>query len=159
MKIYTNKTTYNVNPKILTILNSKTVNASKTDVVEVYCKNGVFFIENNRIYRINYIDGDKNIIKNYIDDLELTIDKTIVKKDMKTISCMSNHHVKIHKHIYRFRLRDNSPLFCVVEHDIDSDRIYDVYFQLYEKYAAYSNADMDNRFIKEDMSAFIDLIK
>ncbi len=64
---------------------------------------------------------------------------------------------KINKLIQRFKLRDKSPLICIVEYNLDTNKIHDVYFQLHDKHAAYSSADLDNLFLKEDIISFIRL--
>ena len=57
-----------------------------------------------------------------------------------------------------YSLRTKSPIMLVVEQNLDNS-VYDVYFMLRETYAAYSNADIHNPFIKEDIGNFSDLMK
>ena len=156
MKIYINSFKYNHNNfkkklEEMCILELQKIN------VEIYSENGVFIVENERIYKINYIDGDIETINNYCEDCSITIDRTIVKKEMKNVYCISNKYTKINKLIQRFKLRDKSPLICIVEYNLDIKKIHDVYFQLHNKHAAYSSADLDNLFLKEDILSFIRL--
>jgi len=150
MKIYINSFKYNHNNLKKKLEEMCILELQKTNV-EIYSENGVFFVENERIYKINYIDGDIETINNYCEDCSITIDRTIVKKEMKNVYCISNKYTKINKLIQRFKLRDKSPLICIVEYNLDIKKIHDVYFQLHNKHAAYSSADLDNLFLKEDI--------
>jgi len=156
MKIYINSFKYNHNNFKKKLEEMCILELKKTNV-EIYSENGVFFVENERIYKINYIDGDIETINNYCEDCSITIDRTIVKKEMKNVYCISNKYTKINKLIQRFKLRDKSPLICIVEYNLDNEQIHDVYFQLHDKHAAYSSADLDNIFLKEDILSFISL--
>ncbi len=156
MKIYINSFKYNHNNFKKKLEEMCILELQKTNV-EIYSENGVFFVENERIYKINYIDGDIETINNYCEDCSITIDRTIVKKEMKNVYCISNKYTKINKLIQRFKLRDKSPLICIVEYNLDIKKIHDVYFQLHNKHAAYSSADLDNLFLKEDILSFIRL--
>ena len=156
MKIYINSFNYNHNNLKKKLEEMCILELQKTNV-EIYSENGVFFVENERIYKINYIDGDIETINNYCEDCSITIDRTIVKKEMKNVYCISNKYTKINKLIQRFKLRDKSPLICIVEYNLDIKKIHDVYFQLHNKHAAYSSADLDNLFLKEDILSFIRL--
>lgn len=156
MKIYINAFKYKNNNLKKKLEETCILDLQKTNI-EIYSENGVYFVEKERIYKINYIDGDIETINNYCKDCTITIDRTIVKKEMKTVNCISNKYIQINKMVQRFKLRDKSPLFCIVEYNLDSEQIHDVYFQLHDKHAAYSSADLDNKFLKEDILSFISL--
>ena len=155
MKIYIDSFNYNNNFKKQ--LEKNCILELQKKVIEIFSENGVYFVENERIYKIDYIDGDVENIKNYCNNYSIIIDRTIVKKDMKNVYCISNNLCKINKLIQRFKLREKSPLICVVEYNLDDDKIYDIYFQLHDKHAAYSSADMNNKFLKEDILSFINI--
>ena len=156
MKICVNSFKYNNNNLKKKLEENCILELQKT-TVEIYSENGVFFVENERIYKINYIDGGIETIDNYCENCTIIIDRTIVKKEMKEVYCISNKHIKINKLIQRFQLREKSPLICIVEYNLDTNKIHDVYFQLHDKHAAYSSADLDNLFLKEDITSFIRL--
>ena len=157
MKIYINSFKYNNNFKKK--LDEMCILELQKNNIEIYSKNGVYFVENDRMYKINYIDGDVEIINNYCEDCTICIDRTIVKKEMKSVYCISNKYTKINKLILRYKLREKSPLICIVEYNLDNEKIHDVYFQLHDKHASYSSADLDNLFLKEDILSFITLSK
>ncbi len=142
------------NKKIFEELISKYL-FKKHNSIEIYTDNGVFKVENEKIYKIDFIDGEIIRMNNYIPHGNLIFDKTIVKKRQEYVSCIPNNNIIIQKIIYRLQLRPKSPFNCIIEYDIEKDCIYDIYFQLHEKHAAYSYADLDNEFIKDDLISFI----
>ena len=155
MKIYIDSLKYNINFKKQ--LEKKCILELQKKVIEIFSENGVYFVENERIYKVDYIDGQVENIKNYCNNFSITIDRTIVKKNMKNVYCISNNLYKVNKLIQRFKLRDKSPLICIIEYNLDEDKIQDVYFQLHDKHAAYSAADMNNNFLKDDIFSFINI--
>ena len=155
MKIYIDSFNYDINFKKQ--LEKNCILELQKKVIEIFSENGVYFVENERIFKINYIDGEVENINNYCNNKSITIDRTIVKKDMKNVYCISNNQYKINILIQRFRLREKSPLICVIEYNLDNDHIHDVYFQLHDKHAAYSSADMNNNFLKDDILSFINI--
>ncbi len=155
MKIYIDSFNYDINFKKQ--LEKNCILELQKKVIEIFSENGVYFVENERIFKINYIDGEVENINNYCNNKSITIDRTIVKKDMKNVYCISNNQYKINILIQRFRLREKSPLICVIEYNLDNDNIQDVYFQLHDKHAAYSSADMNNNFLKDDILSFINI--
>ena len=155
MKIYIDSLNYNINFKKQ--LEKNCILELQKKVIEIFSENGVYFVENERIYKVDYIDGQVENIKNYCNNFSITIDRTIVKKNMKNVYCISNNLYKVNKLIQRFKLRDKSPLICIIEYNLDEDKIQDVYFQLHDKHAAYSAADMNNNFLKDDILSFINI--
>ena len=155
MKIYIDSFNYNINFKKQ--LEKNCILELQKKVIEIFSENGVYFVENERIYKVDYIDGQVENIKNYCNNFSITIDRTIVKKNMKNVYCISNNLYKVNKLIQRFKLRDKSPLICIIEYNLDEDKIQDVYFQLHDKHAAYSAADMNNNFLKDDILSFINI--
>lgn len=155
MKIYIDSFNYDINFKKQ--LEKNCILELQKKVIEIFSENGVYFVENERIFKIDYIDGEVEKINNYCNNQSITIDRTIVKKDMKNVYCISNNLYKINKLIQRFKLRDKSPLICVIEYNLDKNNIHDVYFQLHDKHAAYSSADMNNNFLKDDIISFINI--
>ena len=69
-----------------------------------------------------------------------------------------NDVLVINKLVKTYRLRDKSPLNMIIEINTGNNKIYDLYFQLNETYAAYSEADIQNEFIKNDLISLIKLL-
>ena len=107
-------------------------------------------------------DGHKEGVKSlrkllrYIDDFNITIDTTIIKKSRDIVSNIPINHIKIDKKINYYKLRDKSPLTFIVEF-VDNE-VSDFYFILEGYHAKYSNADLNNSSIKEDFVEFLDII-
>ena len=151
MRIYLDKLWLNINfNKINNIL------SSSEELIYLYSRDGIFIIQNNRIMKIDINDGEINEIKDYIDDFNITIDTTIIKKSRDIVSNIPINHIKIDKKINYYKLRDKSPLTFIVEF-VDNE-VSDFYFILECYHAKYSNADLNNSSIKEDFVEFLDII-
>lgn len=124
----------------------------------IYSKKGVYRIYDNKdLHEINIIDGKIDNLENYVDGENYLIDYTIIKKNKKFVSNLPLNHIKKDLLVNYYSLRDKSPIIFVIE-EIDNN-IYDVYFMLRDTYAAYSDADIHNPFILEDIKKFNNLIK
>lgn len=129
------------------------------NVSYIYSDECVLRIYDNRdLHSIVIQDGALDILENYVNNQTFVIDHTIIKKQKQFISHIPNNHVKKDYKVKYYLLREKSPITMVMEVDYQ-DRIYDVYFMLRDTYAAYSDADIHNPFIKEDIEMFCDIIK
>jgi hypothetical protein len=99
-------------------------------------------------------DGDIYKFENYINNLSIILDKSIVKKIDKDPSHISNNHDTIDYIQYYYSFQQKSPLYLVVELYQDK-QLKDLYFRFEDTYAAYSDADINNPFIKEDIERFL----
>ena len=151
MRIYLDKLWLNID---LNKINSMLTQSD--NVIYLYSFEGIYVIQNNNIMEVEINDGEINKIDNYLDNINITIDTTIIKKLRDTVSQIPNNHIKIIKKINYYRLREKSPLSFVIEF-ID-DEICDFYFILEGYHAKYSNADLNNSSIKEDFKDFFNII-
>ena len=156
MKIYIHNTLNNINLNNLKNLEkyiSKIVN-----IKDIYSESGLFRIENNNnLNQIMINDGDIYKFENYINNMSIILDKSIVKKIDRNPSHISNNHdtVDYIQHYYSFQKK--SPLYLVIELFKDK-KLKDLYFRFEDTYAAYSDADINNPFIKEDMQRFLEYL-
>ena len=151
MRIYLDKLWLNIDlNKISSML------TQSDNVIYLYSFEGIYVIQNNKVMEVEINDGEINKINDYIDDISITIDTTIINKLKHTVSQIPNNHIKIIKNIKYYRLREKSPLSFVIEF-ID-DEICDFYFILEGYHAKYSNADLNNSSIKEDFKDFFNII-
>jgi len=154
MKIYILNNFNNINLNNLKNLEkyiSKTVN-----VKDIYSDSGIFKIENNNnLNQIMIHDGDIYKFENYINNLSIILDKSIVKKIEKNPSHISNNHDSVDYVQYYYSFQQKSPLYLVIELFKDK-QLKDFYFRFEDTYAAYSDADIHNPFIKEDMQRFLE---
>tara|TARA_B110000444_G_scaffold257244_2_gene295267 strand:- start:213 stop:689 length:477 start_codon:yes stop_codon:yes gene_type:complete len=155
MKIYIDKFNY----KMINLNNIKPYFIKKTKFQEIYSSEGIFRIENdNYLSKLNIIDNNINLIKNYIDNISIIVDYSIIKKDTNSVSHLPFDHIMIDTFIHTFTLRPNSPLILNIEFDNDNN-IKNLYFCMGAKFKAYSFADIENFSIKEDFETFINLLK
>uniref|UniRef100_A0A6C0BU57 Uncharacterized protein n=1 Tax=viral metagenome TaxID=1070528 RepID=A0A6C0BU57_9ZZZZ len=151
MRIYLDKLWLNTDlNKINTLL------SSSEDIVYLYSSEGIYVIQNNKIMKVNIHDGDINKIDNYIDNINITIDTSILKKSREFVSCLPCDHEKVDKKINYYKLRDKSPLTFIIE--FINDNVSDFYFILEGYHAKYSNADLNNPSIMEDFQEFFNII-
>ena len=151
MRIYLDKLWLNIN-----FDNIDNILSSSEELIYLYSNDGIFIIQNNRIMKIEINDGEINEIKDYIDNINITIDTTIIKKSRDFVSNIPFNHIKIDKKVNYYKLREKSPLTFIVEF-IDNN-VSDFYFILEGYHAKYSNADLNNSSIKEDFIEFLDII-
>ena len=123
------------------------------EITEIYSDDGLFLIENNKIYYLNYKDGTIERSMDYLDDINIVLDKTIIKKKMGMVSHIPFNNIKRKLKLHYFKLREKSPLKLVLTYE--NDLIVDMYFMLFETYAAYSIADLNNFSIKEDIKEIL----
>ena len=153
MKIYIHSNIKNINLKNLDQLEKKMVR--KNLVKDIYSDSGIYKIENkNKLSKIIIYDGDIIKYENYINNLPILVDKSIVKKiDLQPMH-ISNNHISIDYYQYYYSLQEKSPLYLVIELFSDN-KLKDIYFRFEQTYASYSDADINNQFIKEDIEKFM----
>tara|TARA_B100000035_G_C20873207_1_gene497176 strand:- start:79 stop:546 length:468 start_codon:yes stop_codon:yes gene_type:complete len=128
------------------------------NVSYIYSKKGIYRIyDNNDLHEIYINDGLIDTIDNYVNNESYLIDHTIIKKSNNFVSNIPIDHIKRDIVMNYYTLRNKSPIVLVVE-EINNN-ISDVYFMLRDTYAAYSDADIHNPFVLEDIQQFCKLIK
>lgn len=146
----------NFNYQNINFNNLKKYNNELKEIIEIYTDNGLFLIDNKRIFSLKYKDGLIEKCNNYINNINLILDKTIIKKNMNMVSHVPINNIQRKLKLYFFRLREKSPLKLVLTYE--NDIIVDMYFMLFETYAAYSIADLNNFSIKEDIVEFLNYL-
>jgi hypothetical protein len=114
-----------------------------------YSNEGIYAIENNYIYRLNFID-DENI-KTYTDIINnhpIITDNTEIKKE-KVYQLPNKHHIYNYKE-YEVKIHQNKTLISLVI-QVSNNVVNDHYFITNEK-------DVDNIFIKQDINKLISYI-
>lgn len=156
MKIYYHKNLNNINLSNLINLNKYIV---KTVIVkDIYANSGLYKIENNKnLSQIIIQDGDIYQYDNYIDNHPIWLDRSIIKKIDRNPTHISNDHDSIDYTQYYYNFQKKSPLYLVIEY-YQNKNLKDLYFRFEDTYAAYSDADMNSPFIKEDMIKFLEYL-
>ncbi len=152
MRIYINNNFNNINIKNLKNLDKFL--SRKIEVKDIFSNSGIYKIENNNnLSQIIINDGDIIEYENYINHLSILVDKSIVKKIDLHPTHISNNHIAIDYLQYYYKFQEKSPLYLIVEY-FKNNELKDVYFRFEDSYAAYSDADINNHFIKEDINKF-----
>tara|TARA_B110000285_G_scaffold32721_1_gene34163 strand:- start:5213 stop:5680 length:468 start_codon:yes stop_codon:yes gene_type:complete len=128
---------------------------SEKVIKEIYTCDGNYVID-KRLYKLNLIENGIEKQENYLPDINILLDKTVIKKQQQIVSHLPIDKLERDLKLLMFNLREKSPLtmVCTYENDI----IVDFYFMLFKTYAAYSMADLNNFSIKEDIQEFLKLI-
>ena len=136
----------------------KQYNYNTRNVSYILSKKGIYRIYDNRDLHEIIINDDKiEEIEDYVNDQTHLIDYTIIKKRNTFVSNIPVDHIKRDIIMNYYSLRKNSPIVLVIEKE--NNIIVDFYFMLRDTYAAYSDADIYNPFILEDIKQFYSLIK
>ena len=119
----------------------------------------MYRIENGKYFnKLDIIDGDISKIINYLPDINIIVDKSIIKKNRNIVSHLPINYILVDTFLETYILRDNSPLQLIIEKDSENN-IKNFYFTFGAKFKGYSNADIINFSIKEDFQSFINLFK
>lgn len=122
--------------------------------INIYSSEGIYFITNNILNKINY--NDKKIIykENYYDKKTIIIDNSNAEYE-ETCQIPPNH-LKMEIHKYSYFIDKKSKIKLVIECDKDLNKtnilIYDLYLELPEK------TDVDDVFVKKDLIVFLSLL-
>lgn len=156
MRIYIDK--FNFKMSKLNLLNK--YQRDTYSVIYLYSPDGIYRVDRGHSMRkIDFIDGLIDTIPEYIGEFGIIIDHSIIKKQSHTVSHIPYTHFSKKITINHYALRENAPINLIVELD-EQNEIIDVYFILNSKnYASYSNADIQNPLIKEDVEELIGLLK
>lgn len=153
MKIYTHSDINNLN--LYNLKNLEKYLIKTNSVKDIYSNSGIYKIENNsKLSQVIIYDGDIITYENYIKNKPIYVDKSIIKKIDLNPKHISNEYVSIDYCQYYYSFQKNSPLYLVVEL-LNDNKLKDIYFRFENTYAAYSDADINNPFIKEDIDKFL----
>lgn len=156
MKIYIHKNLNNVN--LTNIKNLEKYLVKEVQVKDIYSDSGIYKIENNKnLSQIIIHDGDIYEYSNYVNNMSIILDKSIVRKINNNPSHISNNHDCIDYCQYYYSFQKKSPLYLVIEL-LKNKELKDLYFRFEDTYAAYSDSDIDNPFMKEDIAKFMEFL-
>lgn len=128
--------------------------------VYIYSPSGVFRVDKgHNLRKIEFRDGKIENIQEYIKGIHITIDHSIIKKQSHIVSHIPFDNISRKIQLSHYSVQENSPVQLILEHD-ENGNICEMYFILNsKKYASYSNADIENPLIKEDVEFLLNLIK
>ena len=154
MRIYID----NLNLKKIIIENLNKYLINKDKHKEIYTEEGIFIIKNNiNCKKISIVDGDILHIKDYIENTDIIVDKSLIYKTKNQTSYIPIDNFIKDMYKYEFKESNNSILSFNVETDINNN-VENAYFMLYDTHAGYSEPDLMNPFTKESVSFFLRII-
>lgn len=115
-------------------------------ITNLYSEEGLFRIQNDKLFKINIIDNDFN--KYSINDIDFLLDKSDIHLKLFNYKIPFNFESKKMVQII-YSLNNNSKIQLVIEHV--NQKLHDVYFT--------TNYDIANYSIKEDICTFLSLLK
>ena len=139
---------YLKNIELKNIIKNELLKISITNKSMFYSNEGIFTIEKDNIYRIDYFNDEIINYKNFLNDMDAIFDNTFINKEI--VFQLPNKH---HPHIYKehvIKTAANAEIALVIE--VTNDIITDHYFLL-------NNNDIHNQFIKDDIIKLLSYIK
>jgi hypothetical protein len=139
---------YFKNTEIKNIIKNELLKTSITNKSMFYSNEGIFTIEKDNIYRIDYINDEIINYKNFLNHMDAISDNTLINKE-RVFQLPNKHHQHIYKE-YVIKTAPNAEIALVIEET--NDIISDHYFLL-------NNNDIHNQFIKDDIIKLLSYIK
>ena len=155
MKIYINNFNIEILSTIMKLLNEHYIN-SKT-FIQIYSIDGMYEIDESSVMKLNCLDNDIQIYKNFYDNFTLILDPSYYTKE-KVYSINSEHISTKMKRCF-FGLNKDSKIKLVIEgeliektannYDINPK---DIYFEIP------NNTDINDALVKKEIIVFLSLL-
>ena len=147
MKIYINN--YNIDnlSKKLKGLNEYLIN--KTNSIEIYSDEGIYFVDENNIYNITYLDRPVQKI-NYTDDVEMSIDLSTTNSII--VNQLPSDNIILKLATYTYKLCPRSKVKLIVNFTLNKNmeyKPYNFYFDVSD------DIDINGPIFKEDINVFL----
>jgi hypothetical protein len=153
MKIYINNLNLNILKDIQELLAKQFI--SSENYIQLYTNEDIYYIEKNKIYRLEPVDKDIKIYEKYFNNFTLIVDLSYFKQH-DTLSIYGNNHLAINIKKEFYKLNKNSKIELIIENCYNlSNGEYnptDIYFQLNQ------DTDINELFIKQDIIEFLSLL-
>jgi hypothetical protein len=147
MKIYINN--YNIDnlSKKLKGLNEYLIN--KTNSIEIYSDEGIYFVDENNIYNITYLDIPVQKI-NYTDDVEMSIDLSTTNSII--VNQLPSDNIILKLATYTYKTCPRSKVKLIVNFTLNKNmeyKPYNFYFDVSD------DIDINGPIFKEDINVFL----
>lgn len=139
---------YLKNVELKNIIRNELLKISITNKSMFYSNEGIFTVEKDNIYRIDYFNDEIINYKNFLNDMDAIFDNTFINKE-RVFQIPNNHHSYIYKE-HVIKTAANAEIALVIE--VANDIITDHYFLL-------NTNDIHNQFIKDDIIKLLSYIK
>lgn len=121
--------------------------------IELYTNEGIYQIEDKKIYSLDICDKDIKIVNNYYENFTLIVDPSLFHKQV-VYSVHGNTHssFKIKKHY--FKIDKNSIIHLVIKYSSNDDKFIpnDMYFE------TDTDIDINSIFIKNEINEFLSVL-
>lgn len=121
--------------------------------IELYTNQGIYHIEEKKIYFLDTCDKDIEIVDNYYNHFTLICDPSFFKKNICT-SIHGDTHLALQTKKYIYKINPSSEIQMVIKYILNGDKFIpnDIYFE-FEK-----NIDINDVFIKKEIIEFLSVL-
>jgi hypothetical protein len=160
MKIFINHFNIEALPNVLTNLNDKLI---KTETyVQIYSLDGIYQVNSSKIIKLNAVDSDISIFKDYYKNFTLIVDNSYFTEEFTNVIPPEHISTKTQKCI--FELHKNSSIKLVIEASYIEDK------NIFNKHNSFSivpnniyfeggnNLDINDALVKEELIVFLSLL-
>jgi len=160
MKIFINHFNIEALPNILTNFNDKLI---KTETyVQIYSLYGIYQINSSKIIKLNTVDSDISIFKDYYKNFTLIVDKSYFTEEFTNV--IPPEHISTKTQKCSFELHKNSSIKLVIESAYVEDN------NIFNKHNSFSivpnniyfeggtNLDINDALVKEELIVFLSLL-
>jgi len=151
MKIYINN--FNINLLDIISRTCKNYLVNTDTYIKLYTNEGVYRIEDKKIYMLDICDKDIIIMDNYYEDYQLIVDPSFYHKHLVT-SIYGETHLSFRTVKQYYKIHNASKLQMIIKYISDNEKMIpnDIYFELKD------DDNFDNIFIKQEIIEFLSLL-
>jgi hypothetical protein len=151
MKIYINDLNLDILNDIAEILKVYMINSET--YIKLYTNEGIYNIEDKKIYSLDACDKEIKILKNYYKNFTLIIDYSFFHKHI----CSSIHgetHLSFQTKKYYYKINPSSELQLVIKYISNNGKFVpnDIYFDFQK------DIDINDLFIKKEINEFLSVL-
>lgn len=151
MKIYINNFNLDLLNDISEIFKEFLINSET--YIKLYTNEGIYHIEDKKIYLLDPCDIEIKIFNNYYNNFTLILDPSFFhKRDYPSIHGETHLSFHIVKKYYRFNKSSN--ISMIIEYLLNNNKLtpHDIYFE------SNKDIDMNNLFVKNEIIEFLSLL-
>ena len=161
MKIYINNLNIELLSNIMIAINEQYIDSET--YIQVYSKDGIYQINDNKINKLNAVDTDIEIHNNYSENYTLIVDPSYFTNSIVNKIPIEHTATKIKRCF--FQINKNSDIKLVVEGNVIEETVFnkthdknygispiDLYFEVD------NNIDINDALIKNEINVFLSLL-
>lgn len=151
MKIYINNLNLEIINDLSDILQE---NLIKTDnYIELYTNEGIYRIEDKKIYFLEAIDKDIKVINNYHKNYSIIVDPSFYK-EYSVSSIYGDSHLSLEIKQHSYKINSASEIKLIISYISNKDKLIpnDIYFE------SSKDIDINDIFIKKEIIEFLSML-